>query len=94
MKRGEEFELQGYELMAVINYVSSNHVAIVVHNNSTHIIVGMAEFEYPRGPLMAGKARLIAMYRYGTPVDAFHLAYERALTMAQGIALGEMSDDA
>ena len=51
MNPGDMFKLEGYELMAAINYHSSDAVAVVIHNNSTHLITAVIP-NRQHGPLM------------------------------------------
>lgn len=92
MSPGDKFQLQGYELVAVIDYISAPAVAVVVHNNSTHLLVAFTE--KAAGPLMARDATLIESFRYagGNWDDTWQVAYSGALHLAIGVALGHRSD--
>lgn len=90
MNPGDMFKLEGYELMAVINYHSSDAVAVVVHNNSTHLIAAVIPHRQ-HGPLMMQEARYVESWRYDEG-DDFNFFYGEAVDKAVGMAIGDLSD--
>lgn len=95
MNRGDKVELRGYELMAVINYASSDSKAVVVHNNSSHILVLRSDEEIPVGePLVpTGEAIFITSFRYNGQGQTFTDMYRAALAEAVLMAVGDVSDE-
>ncbi len=107
MKAGDTVCLKGYELMAVIDYIGGPAKAVVVHNNSTHILLFRVNIDEATQHelLMEGVGIHIAAWRYfpdgwryfpdgrrcNDSYD-FNVAYKLALTQATGMATGELSD--
>ena len=92
--RGDVIRIDGYELMAAVNYHSAEAMAVVVHNNSTHLLV----FVVPQGHINGGadlvnvKGRFIESYRYDQNDGDFNFFYAKALGKAIGMAIGDLSD--
>lgn len=92
MNRGDIVKLDGYELMARLNYSASDAVAVVVHNNSTHLLVFVIPHFEPDLEWYDHEGRYIANYRYDD--SDFLYQYRRALTQAAEMATGDLSDEA
>lgn len=94
MNRGDKVKLDGYELMAVINYVSAASRAVVVHNHSTHILIFRVDIEEGDNPelLMEGEGVYVAAFRYFDAPGDFNKVYGPAVRLALNVALGEADD--
>lgn len=94
MEKGDVVEIQGYELMAVIDYYSAPATAVVVHNHSTHFLVFVVKERDKGTPLMAQLGTFIESFPYHSAPDEYvQLAYAAALMYASGLALGYESDE-
>ncbi len=93
MTRGDMVDLSGYDLMAAINYIAADAVIVVVHNNSSHFLLFVVEHGGERQePLMAGKGRFVAAFKYFDEPGDMAKVYGPAVRLALNMAVGEASD--
>lgn len=88
---GDQVDLNGYDFMAQINHREGEAAYIVVHNNSTHVILAKSE-QVAGGQDFAPLAEFVASARYGDnePYDNnsdFGIAYALMLARAFQLAL-------
>lgn len=82
MEVGDEFDINGYEMVAKIQGAEGPSVIFVVHNNSSHILVA----EAPEGDCTK-PVYLVKSTPYYQDGDGFKVAYNIALRIAVLLAV-------
>jgi hypothetical protein len=78
---GDMFVVDGYEIVATMQAVEGPEQVIVVHNNSSHVLIGVRRLDDDELPVCA---QLLASLRYA---DNFDDVYKTALTVAAAEAV-------
>lgn len=87
-KTGDRFDYSGYELMARIAYGEGDGYVLVMHNNSSHVLVAVAghdESVDARDSMQY--AVLVASFPYFMEEEDWKVAYRYALMMAMKEAI-------
>lgn len=87
MTKGDVFKIDGYDLQATINYAEDAGQVLVMHNNSSHVLVATRDMYNVSGDAGAtGEAVLAEWFPYSDDVP-YQTAYREALRYAFPLAV-------
>lgn len=91
LETGKFFDMLGYDLLAQVQHVTDDYVRLMVlHNNSSHVLLAEAHAMSEPDDRMAEPAKLVAAYPYIGEHD-WRVAYKLAL--AEAVRLAHKGDD-